>query len=138
MPEAVGFHHSGKIHTVYFAHPKAMLPVRLQNGEVHLVKWGRRQHENSEMPLGGWARLNAIHEGKWSHYLPKPVCLPVTKFMQTDYEGYSQWYDIVKGQSIQGLVARQDDEYRVYIVTIIPERLDLYHDRWPRIVVHKR
>lgn len=135
MPEAVIFKQQGKTHTVYFARPNAMLPVKLANGEMHLVTWGRKQHENSEMPLGGWARLDAVHGGKWSQYLPKPVCIPVTKFMKTDYEGKVHWYDIAHGQYMQGLLARCDDEFRVYIVTIVPELLDVCHDRWPRIIV---
>src|SRR5580658_7248841 len=104
MPEAVIFHHQHKIHTVYFARANAMLPVQLASGEIKLVTWGRRQHENSEMPLGGWARLNAIHDGKWSQYIPKPVRLPIDKFMQTDFEGHAHWYTIAKGQWIQGLL----------------------------------
>lgn len=135
MPEAVIFQHQGKTHTVYFARAKALLPVRLANGEVKLVTWGRRQQENSEMPLGGWARLNAIHDGKWSLYLPKPVRLPIDKFMKTDFEGHVHWYEVSKGQYIQGLLAHEENEYRVYIVTIVPELLDICHDRWPRIVV---
>lgn len=135
MPEAVIFHHQAKIHTVYFSRSNALLPVKLANGEIKLVTWGRRQKENSEMPLGGWARLNAIHDGKWSLYSPKPVRLPINKFMKMDYEGHVHWYDIIKGQWIQGLLAHEGDEYRVYIVTIIPELLDICYDRWPRIVV---
>tara|TARA_R110000868_G_scaffold78286_3_gene223628 strand:- start:316 stop:735 length:420 start_codon:yes stop_codon:yes gene_type:complete len=136
MPEAVIFKHQGKVHTIYFARAEAKLPVRLASGEVKLVTWGRRQHENSEMPLGGWARLDAVHGGKWAQYLPKPVRVPVTKFMKTDYEGRVHWYDVTSGQSIQGLLAHCEQEYRLYIVTIVPELLDVCHDRWPRIVVH--
>jgi hypothetical protein len=134
MPEAVMFKHQGKAYTVYFPRAQALLPVRLPSGEVKLVTWGRRQHENSEMPLGGWARLDAVHGGKWSQYLPKPVHLPILKFMKTDYEGKIHWYDVVSGQYIQGLLAHCEDEYRVYIVTIVPELLDVCHDRWPRII----
>lgn len=134
MPEAVIFKHQGKIHTVYFARPKAVLPVRLTNGEIKLVTWGRRQQENSEMPMGGWSRLDSIHNGKWGAYLPKPVMLPIMRFMKTDYEGKVHWYDIVTGQFVQGLLAHSDNEYRVYIVTIVPELLDVCHDRWPRIM----
>lgn len=135
MPEAVMFHYQGKIHTVYFARAKALLPVKLANGEITLVTWGRRQQEHSEMPLGGWARLNAIHDGKWSLYTPKSVLLPIEKFMKTDYEGHIHWYEVTKSQWIQGLLAHEENEYRVYVVTIIPELLDVCHDRWPRIVV---
>ncbi len=134
MPEAVIYRHQGVAHTVYFARPKALLPVLLANGEIKLVAWGRRQHENSELPLGGWARLNAVHDGRWSMYQPKPVRLAIDKFMKTDFEGHAHWYEVTKGQWLQGLLAHEGDEYRVYIVTIVPELLDICHDRWPRIV----
>lgn len=135
MPEAVVFQYQAKVYTSYFARANAMLPVKLANGDVKLVTWGRRQHEHSEMPLGGWARLNAIHDGNWGLYLPKPVRLPIDKFMKTDYEGHVHWYDVTKGQCIQGLLAQEENVYRVYIVTIVPTLLDICHDRWPRIVV---
>lgn len=134
MPEAVIFHFQGKPMTIYFARANAMLPVMSPSGEITLLPWGRRQSEASEMPLGGWARLPSIHDGKWNVYLPKPVRLPIEKFMQTDYEGKTHWYEVSKGQYIQGLLAHEGDEYRVYIVTIVPELLDISHDRWPRIV----
>jgi len=137
MPEAIIFQHQGQTHTVYFARAKAVLPVIMSNGDTKLVTWGRRQQENSEMPLGGWARLPAIHDGKWAQYTPKPIRLAVTKFMQTDFEGHIHWYEVTKGQYIQGLLANHEDEYRVYVVTIIPELLDICHDRWPRIIVRE-
>lgn len=135
MPEAVIYPYHGKLYTVYFASAKALLPVKLLSGEIRLVAWGRRQLEDSEMPVGGWARLTAIHEGKWSQYSPKPVRLPVARFMKTDYEGKVHWYDLPSGQWIQGLLAQLDTEYRVYIVTIVPELLDVCYDRWPRIIL---
>ena len=135
MPEAVTFRYQNKIQTVYFARAKATLPIKLNSGETQLVTWGRRQREEGEMPMGGWARLPSIHEGRWSHYLPKPVRLPIEKFMKTDFEGHPHWYEVTKGQWIQGLLAREEEEYRVYVVTIVPELLDLCHDRWPRIMV---
>lgn len=138
MPEAVTFRYQGQTKTVYFSHAKAVLPVKLANGEIKLVMWGRRQHENSDMPLGGWARLNAIHEGKWSLYSPKPVSLLIDKFMKTDFEGHAHWYDITRGLCIQGLLAHEENEYRVYVVTIVPELLDICHDRWPRIVASRQ
>jgi hypothetical protein len=137
MPEAIIFHHHGQAHTVYFARPKAVLPVLMANGDVKLVTWGRRQNETSEMPLGGWARLPSVHDGKWSLYTPKPVHLTIAKFMQSDFEGRTHWYEVTRGQYIQGLLANLENEYRVYVVTIIPELLDICHDRWPRIIVHK-
>jgi hypothetical protein len=135
MPEAVTYVYEGKLQTVYFSKANALLPVKLSNGELRLVAWGRRQHENSEMPCGGWARLESVHQGKWDHYLPKPVKLSINKFMKTDYEGRVHWYEVTKGQWVQGLLIREEDEWRVYIVVITPELLDVCHDRWPRIII---
>lgn len=135
MPEAIIFHHQSQPQTIYFARTNAVLPILMPSGEIKLVTWGRRQQEPSEMPLGGWARLPSIHNGKWSLYTPKPVRLAVTKFMQSDFEGRTHWYEVTRGQYIQGLLAHHENEYRVYIVTIIPELLDICHERWPRIIV---
>lgn len=135
MPEAVTFQYKDDKHTVYFTHPKAVLPVQLKSGEIKLVTWGRRQNENSEMPIGGWARLSTIHQGKWDIYLPKPVRIPAEKFMKTDFENKTHWYEITKGQFLQGLLAQEGNEFRVYLVTIIPQLLDICHDRWPRIII---
>lgn len=135
MPEAVTYHYQGKPYTIYFSQPRAVLPLRMADGSTKLVKWGRRQVEESEMPFGGWARLESIYQGKWSVYQPKPVLLAIDKFMKLDYEGNVHWYDVIQGQWIQGLLAHEQNEYRVYIVTIVPQRLDIFHDRWPRIIV---
>lgn len=134
MPQAVSYCYHGKTHTIYFSRPKALLPVKLINGQTTLVTWGRRLSEQSDMPVGGWANLHSIYKGKWSQYSPKPVRLPIANFMLQDYENQTHWYALVKGQWIQGLLAHIEEEYRVYIVTIIPERLDICHDRWPRII----
>jgi hypothetical protein len=137
MPDAVIFHFEQKVHTVYFNQAKAALPIRLKNGNVKLVTWGRRENENSEMPLGGWARLANIKDDRhqrWNLYIPKPVQLPIQKFMERNHEGKSCWYEITKGQCIQGLLAQQDNEYRLYIVTVDPEDLMNCHYRWPHII----
>jgi hypothetical protein len=55
--------------------------------------------------------------------------------MEKDFDGNSHWYDLNKGQFIQGLIARDNNEQRVYVVTIEPELEDAnIHNRWPRIV----
>jgi hypothetical protein len=137
MPEAVMFYHQNKMHNIFFAQAKAVLPVKLKNGEITLVTWGRREHENSEMPLGGWARLANIKDEKsrkWNMYLPKPVQIPVEKFMEKDFEGRPCWYEVTKGKCLQGLLAHEQGEYRVYIVTIDPEDLTNCHYRWPYVI----
>lgn len=137
MPEAVIFNYQNKIYTVYFARANAKLPVLTKNGEVKLVSWGRRECENSEMPLGGWARLTHLQNGKdnkWNIYTPKYVRIPILKFMERDFEGRPCWYEITKGKCVQGLITKNENEYRLYIVTIDPEDLMNCHYRWPQVV----
>lgn len=87
------------------------------------------------LPIGGWARIESIYGGVWERYFPKPVKIPVLSFMEKDFEGHSHWYDLQKGQYIQGLVAKEGNERRVYVVTLEPEPEDAQiHSRWPRVV----
>ena len=37
-------------------------------------------------------------------------------------------------ESIQGLLVREGSEQRVYAVTLTPQRSDVIHERWPRII----
>lgn len=135
MPEGVMYQHQNQTHTVYFANPKALLPVRLANSQIKLLPWGRRTTQQGELPLGGWANLQTIYKGRWDIYIPKPVRIPLIKFMEKDFEGNTHWYDVTGGHWIQGLVAREQNEIRVYIVTITPELHNINHERWPRIMV---
>ena len=118
----------------YFPHPHARLPVVTRRGGTAMVTWGRRQGEPGVLPLGGWARLESIRNGVWGRWQPTPVRLRLQGFMEKDIEGESHWYELTAGQWIQGLVARQGNEQRVYVVTIHPEMPDAVHPRWPRIV----
>jgi hypothetical protein len=118
----------------YFPNPKARLPVRKKDGGVELLPWGRRKEQAGNLPLGGWARLESIYEGRWDKWFPKAVKIQVSQFMEKDIEGNSHWFDITRGKFIQGLVARREQERRVYVVTVTPEMEDAVHPRWPRIV----
>jgi len=88
----------------YFPNPKARLPVRMRSGSTQLLGWGRRPDQAGKLPLGGWARLDGIYEGRWDRWFPIPVKVPVKSFMEQDIEGRSRWYDLTRGQWIQGLV----------------------------------
>jgi hypothetical protein len=118
----------------YFPNPKACLPVRKKDGGIELLPWGRRPEQAGQLPLGGWARLDAIYAGRWDRWSPRPVKLPLAQFMEKDIEGHGQWYDLTAGKWVQGLVARWQHERRVYVVTIVPELADAVHERWPRIL----
>jgi hypothetical protein len=118
----------------YFPNPQARLPVITRHSGVVMVPWGRRRDEKGDLPLGGWARLESIYGGIWNHWQPRPVRLQLQGFMEKDIQGESLWFTLTPGQWVQGLVARQGAELRVYVVTIHPEMPDAVHPRWPRIV----
>lgn len=135
MCGGVYFQHGDDVLRIFFPNPKAVLPVLMSDGEVKLMAWGRRQKQPGNLPMTGWARLDSIYAGRWDKYFPKPVKIPVLSFMEKDLEGVSHWYDLQKGQFIQGLIAREGNEKRIYVVTIEPELEDAQiHSRWPRIV----
>lgn len=134
MCGGVYFTYQGADIRVYFPNPKAALPVHAKDGHIELLPWGRRKEQAGQLPLGGWARLDSIYAGRWDKWFPVPVKIPVKSFMEKDMEGHSHWYDLTKGQWIQGLVARDAHERRIYVVTVEPEMADAVHDRWPRIM----
>ncbi|MDZ4263863.1 MAG: hypothetical protein U1B30_16235 [Pseudomonadota bacterium] len=134
MCGGVYYTHNEQDVRVYFPNPKARLPVRQKTGEIVLLPWGRRQDQKSKLPLSGWARLDSIYAGRWNRWFPKSVKLPIKSFMEKDIEGHSHWFYLTQGQWIQGLVARDGSEQRVYVATITPEMADAVHERWPRVV----
>jgi hypothetical protein len=117
---------------VFFPNPKAKLPVLKRDATTTLLPWGRRREQTGNLPLGGWARIESIKKGVWEKYFPLSVQLPISSFMEKDAEGQSQWFPLSAGQYVQGLIARYDEEIRVYLVTMQPEYL--LYDRWSRIV----
>lgn len=131
---AVEFLYEGKEYTPYFPNPYAMLPVLSKNGTATLLPWGRRQSQAGNLPLGGWARLESIKKNVWQKYFPIAVKLPIRRFAEKDIEGKTHWSTLQDDQFVQGLVARYDNEVRIYIVTVIPIEPDAIHDRWPRIL----
>jgi len=124
----------GRTVRTYFPNPKAQLPVVRRGGASMAVPWGRRKQQPGRLPLGGWARLDSIHSGRWDRWFPRPVKIRVLAFMEKDIEGSSHWFDLVEGQWIQGLLAHDGDQQRIYVVTIKPEMEGAVHDRWPRIL----
>lgn len=134
MCGGVFFTHNNTEYRYYFPNPAAQLPVRQKDGESILLPWGRRQQQQGLLPMGGWARLESIYAGRWERYFPIPVKLPVSQFMEKDIEGASHWFDVTNGKWIQGLVARNHYEQRVYVVTVEPQDEEAVHERWPRIL----
>ena len=134
MCDGVEYTHNKQTIRTYFPHPKAHLPVLTRNGNIKLITWGRRKNQIGDLPVGGWARLESINNGTWNQWLPKPVKITIDRFMEKDIENNSHWFELTKGQCIQGLLAQHNNEIRIYIVTITPEMPDAIHQRWPRII----
>ena len=61
----------------------------------------------------------------------------ISQFMEKDIEGNGHWYDLTPGKWVQGLVARRNDERRVYVVNITPEHKDAVHERWSRVMSYE-
>ena len=135
MCGGVHFEHQGEVLKSFFPNPHAQLPLLKRDGQIMLMGWGRRENQEGKLPRTGWARLDSIYAGRWDKYFPIPVRIPVLRFMEKNFEGVSKWYDLIPSNCIQGLVAREGNETRVYVVTVEPELSERdYHDRMPRIV----
>jgi hypothetical protein len=135
MCGGVYFEYQGNVLRQYFPNPKAVLPVQKKEGSIILLPWGRRQSQAGNLPMGGWARLDSIYGGRWDKFFPKPLKIPVLSFMEKDFEGNPHWYDLNKGQYLQGLLARDNNEQRIYVVTIESALEDSQiHSRWVRVV----
>lgn len=134
MCGSVLYEQHGQEVRIGFPNPGARLPVIRRHGNPELVVWGRRRDEVGKLPCGGWARLESIKAGRWDRWQPQPVRLQLSGFMERDIQGDSHWFELSSGQWIQGLVARDGAERRVYVVTVTPEMPEAVHERWPRII----
>lgn len=120
---------------IYFPNPRAALPVLAGDGqEVLWVPWGRRREQTGKGPAGGWARLSSVEDGRWEKCGPTRVRIPAARFMEKDDEKVSHWFDLAKGEVIEGLVIGEGEQQKVYVITTKPpEGLECVHDRWPLI-----
>lgn len=133
---AICYLDANRIIITYFSETTARLPIKTKNNEIKPLLWGRRQHEAGVLPLGGWISLDHLKQNKWDYYFPKPVKIPIKKFMEKDIEGSEQWFDIGAGQWVQGVILQEGTEQRVYIVTVMPQIPNNPYPRWPRIVTN--
>lgn len=139
MLDAVIYTYQGKRYEMYFSkNLNARLPVKLKNNQASLLPWGRHQKQAGELFLGSFVHLSVIYSGNLARYHPVSVKLPIERFMMLDYEHRRHWFDVMKGQYIQGLVVRQGSEQRVYAVVIEPDNEIDYYPIWPRLVLGKK
>lgn len=134
MCHKVVFYYQNQCCQISFEQSNAKLPILLRSGHTILMPWGRRNHTKSILPLGGWVTLDEIYHGKWDAYFPKPVKIPVKSFLVRDIEDQAKWFHLPSDKWIQGLIAQEKIEKRVYIVTLTPDSDSMY-PRWPRILL---
>lgn len=119
---------------VYFPMPHAKLPVVGSKGAA-LVTWGKRENElpGSDLPRGGWARMDSLNAGKWKRFNPQPVIIPVNQFMEKDKEKVSHWFQLQGDQVIQGVGIIHQGSPVVYVVTVEGNETNV-HDRMPSVL----
>ncbi len=117
----------------HFTDIKAVLPVQTKAGTQTCLPWGRRTCERGELPLGGWLTVEALKQGKFDYYSPKKVKIPALKFMEQDIENRLRWFDVTAGFWIQGVLLKEQEEQRVYVVVFTPELRESHYLRWPQL-----
>jgi hypothetical protein len=122
-----------RIVITHFTDTRAKIPLVSQTNPVHFLSWGRRLEEPGNLPLGGCVSLEKKDKGIYDQFFPKPVKIQAHKFMEQTIEGQCQWFDIPRGQYLQGLLLRDKQEQRVYVATFIPEKPSIPFSRWPLI-----
>ena len=135
MCSAVEYLSDGSIRTVAFADADAQLPVITREHATRLVTWGRRHYESGGLPVGGSATLESIEGDEWEQWNPVPVKIHVRRYMEKDSRKKRYWFEVPPLHVIQGMIACNDEEQRVYIVTV-PSVGDQARicERWPRIM----
>lgn len=122
---------------VNFSDPFAQIPVYTKQGP-QLVIWGRCKRDSSALPFGGNLPKNYLMEGRWDKYFPKRVRISVQNFEMIDLEGQNKWYIITQGNWLEGVILRDHQEMRVYIVMLSPQspkEPQGFYSHWPSIII---
>lgn len=123
-----------RIIITHFTDINARVPIKTEANLQHFLTWGRRLNEKGQLPLGGWISQALKQKKLFNQYFPKYVKIMASKFMDADVEGRCRWFDVTDGHYLQGVVLREKEERRVYIMTITPEKSDTHFIRWPLII----
>lgn len=135
MCQSVRYLVDGQICSVAFRRQGAKLPVLNRRlNHIDFLPWGRRPNEGGQLPIGGWARRAAIHAGAWDAWRPKPVRLMICGFQASDVLDRPQWFEVTRGQFVQGLLGCAGNEQRLYVVTLDSAPEDSHFPRWPRVL----
>lgn len=111
------------------------LPVQLADGGVTWRRWGERHGVAGAFVQGPCARLESIREGRWARFDPRPVEIPLQRYMERDAKGAPYWVRVDSCEVLQGLLATVGDDQRVYVVTVpSPGPYRHVQPRWPRVL----
>src|SRR5437588_530980 len=110
------FERTGQVRSLYWQKAEPVLPV-VEMGEEEeplpetetVMLWGNRD-KSAPFPQTGWARVESLEAGKWSHMRPQPVLIPVTHGVEK-----GNWFEIEHG--IRGVMVRKGGDQRVYMLT---------------------
>jgi hypothetical protein len=128
-----GIEYEGQMHL--WKDTNVHLPVRLRDGAIKWIRWGERHGIESPFFQGPCARLESIHEGKWSRFSPVAVKIVMDRYMERDLKNKPYWVKAPEGAVLQGLLATWGDAQRVYVVTTdTPTEFQHVQPRWPRVI----
>jgi putative SOS response-associated peptidase YedK len=104
---------------IFFPIPHAQIPYLAPEGSMNWAQWGRRQGEDPDLnlPVGGWARLISLKEGRWNQYEPRRVRIPALRWMEKDSSKVSHWFDLPPNQYMLGVLIERVERQFVYVVT---------------------
>ncbi len=104
----------------YYVNPKACLPVRQRSGDIIEMAWGRRPEQSGSAPFGGQVTIEILKSGAWDQFFPRAIKLPVAAYLVRRKQRRQQetWIDLLRPQWLQGVVIKDGDLQRAYIITI--------------------
>lgn len=128
-----GIEHEDQLHL--WKDPDVRLPVLCRDGSVEWLLWGQRHGVPGDFVQGPCARLESVREGRWNRYAPRPVKIPLTRFMERDQRNRPCWVAVAPDQCLQGLIAHHGDDRRIYVVTVdAPPDSPHGQPRQPRLI----
>lgn len=132
MCNAVRFTFENHSYTINIRHPRPALPVLMADKRVEMFPWGRHTEQPGKLPYGFTIKRDSIRAGKWDYWFPKRALIPFDAFMMIDFEQRDKWYENAMKSHLVGLIAKEGNERRVYIVMDGPDvATEPYHELMP-------
>lgn len=134
MCVAVAYEYNQVTVTQHFSHARACLPVKMKDGALKTIVWGRREIETGNLPEGSGLFLEDIRQGRWDEFFPQPVKLPVRRFAMLSAKQKLVWFELLAEHLMQGVVMHFNSERRCYCAYIKTYQPDHPFSFWPRLL----